>query len=52
MNEQDAWNNFLRSGSILDYLQYKSISNSNNESQGKTDENKDRRTYNKTSEYR
>lgn len=27
MNETDAWNSFLMSGSVLDYLQYKSIQN-------------------------
>lgn len=24
-NEQDAWNSFLATGSVLDYLQYKAI---------------------------
>ena len=27
MNETDAWNSFMMSGSVLDYLQYKSIQN-------------------------
>lgn len=27
MNETDAWNSFLSSGSVLDYLQYKAIQN-------------------------
>ena len=27
MNETDAWNSFLMSGSVLDYLQYKAIQN-------------------------
>ena len=25
MDEKDAWNSFFQSGSVLDYLQYKSI---------------------------
>lgn len=25
MNETDAWNSFLMSGSVLDYLRYKSL---------------------------
>ena len=26
IDEKDAWNSFMQSGSVLDYLQYKSIS--------------------------
>lgn len=25
MDEKDAWNSFLQSGSVLDYLEYKAI---------------------------
>lgn len=55
MNEQDAWNNFLRTGSVHDYLQYKAVKsekNTNTNPQGITDEIKDRGTYYKTTEYR
>lgn len=30
MDEKEAWNAFLRSGSVRDYLEYKAIQNKNN----------------------
>ncbi len=55
MNETDAWNSFLMSGSVLDYLQYKSIQNAKKGDRAPledNDENKDKRTDNKGTEYR
>lgn len=49
MNETDAWNSFLMSGSVLDYLQYKSIQNAKkdpNDLEDK-DEIQNKRTDNK-----
>ncbi len=55
MNAQDAWNNFLKSGSVLDYINYKAVKNSTEsyeKPQGNANENKDRGTSDKTTEYR
>lgn len=54
MNETDAWNSFLISGSVLDYLRYKSIQNAKTQEDSleETDEIQDKRTDNKTAEYR
>lgn len=55
-NEFDAWNSFLSSGSVLDYLHYKAIQNANNNSQESQSEDCDevqhQRTDNKGTEYR
>ena len=55
MNETDAWNSFLISGSVLDYLQYKAIQQAQRGEPLITenkDENKDKRTDNKGTELR
>lgn len=54
MNETDAWNSFLMSGSVLDYLQYKSIQNAKKspEALEEKDEIQDKRTDNQGAEYR
>ena len=55
MNETDAWNSFMMSGSVLDYLQYKSIQNAkkgDREPLEVKDENKNEWTDNKGAEYR
>lgn len=54
MNETDAWNSFLISGSVLDYLRYKSIQNAKTDENlpEDKDENKDKWTDSKTAEYR
>lgn len=51
MNENDAWNAFLRSGSIQDYLNYKAVQNSTVKPQETTNEDTDRWTDNQTTEY-
>ncbi|MBQ3264786.1 MAG: hypothetical protein IJH07_03325 [Ruminococcus sp.] len=38
-DEKDAWNSFFRSGSVLDYLQYKSIENAKHSGELKEDLN-------------
>ncbi len=48
MNELDAWNSFWRSGSIYDYLIYKSIHNDRTEN--RLSENKDE-IYNQRTDY-
>lgn len=55
MNETDAWNSFLMSGSVLDYLQYKSIQNAKKGDRApleEKDENQDKRTDSERAEYR
>jgi hypothetical protein len=55
MNETDAWNSFMMSGSVLDYLQYKSIQNAKKGDRAPLedkDENKNEWTDNKGAEYR
>lgn len=54
MNETDAWNSFLMSGSVLDYLQYKSIQNAKKDinTLEEKDEIQDKRTDNQGAEYR
>lgn len=54
MNETDAWNSFMSSGSVLDYLRYKSIQSAKTDDKPseETDEIQDKRTDNKTAEYR
>lgn len=55
MNELDAWNSFWRSGSIYDYLIYKSIHNDRTENsfpEKNKDEIYNKRTYNQTTEYK
>ena len=53
MNETDAWNSFLMSGSVLDYLQYKSIQNAKKDinTLEEKDEIQDKRTDNQTAEH-
>lgn len=34
MDEKTAWDQFTRTGSVFDYLEYKSIANRQTESQG------------------
>ncbi len=54
MNETDAWNSFLMSGSVLDYLHYKAIQNAKKrpENLEEKDEIQDNRTDNQGTEYR
>lgn len=54
MDEKDAWNSFFQSGSVLDYLQYKSIQYAKNGGELKEvgDEVQDQRTDTETTEYR
>ena len=54
MNELDAWNSFLHSGSIYDYLIYKSIHNNRTEEHNSESNNEiyNQRTYNQGTEYR
>ena len=54
MNETDAWNSFLMSGSVLDYLQYKSIQNAKKDvtTLEEKDEIQNKRTDNKGTEYK
>jgi hypothetical protein len=55
MNELDAWNSFLHSGSIYDYLIYKSIHNDRTENifpENDKDEIYYKRTYNQGTEYK
>lgn len=54
MTETDAWNSFLASGSVLDYLQYKSLEAARNAANflEENNENKDERSDNKGAEYR
>lgn len=51
MNETDAWNAFLKSGSVQDYLNYKAVQNTTANLQEPTNEDTDRRTDNQTTEY-
>jgi len=53
MNETDAWNSFLISGSVLDYLHYKSIQNAKkrNDTLEEEDEIQDKRSDNQGAEY-
>lgn len=51
MNETDAWNVFIKTGSIQDYLNFKAVQNST-APQNKTNEDSNRRTDNQTTEYR
>ena len=53
MNETDAWNSFLMSGSVLDYLQYKAIQNAKKapDSLEEKDEIQDKRTDTQRAEY-
>ncbi len=54
MNEADAWNSFLMSGSVVDYLKYKSIQAAKNGINilEENDETQDKRTDNQGNEYR
>lgn len=52
MNEQDAWNAFFQTGSIRDYLYYRSVKNSQAQENEKINEDTNRRTDTKTTEYR
>ena len=54
MNETDAWNSFLISGSVLDYLHYKSIQNAkkNPYTLEDKDEIQNKRTDNKGADYK
>lgn len=53
MNELDAWNTFFNSGSIYDYLIYKSIHNDRTENHNSesNDEIYNQRTYYQGTEY-
>ncbi len=53
MNETDAWNSFMMSGSVLDYLRYKSIQYAKDaeKPQEDSDEIQDKRTDNQTAEH-
>ncbi len=54
MNEADAWNSFLMSGSVVDYLRYKSIQAAKKGTNvlEENDEVQDERTDNQRTEYR
>lgn len=54
MNETDAWNSFLMSGSVLDYLQYKSIQNAKKDptTLEDKDEIQDKRTDNQRTDFK
>ncbi|MBQ3073653.1 MAG: hypothetical protein IJD19_03115 [Ruminococcus sp.] len=55
MNKTEAWNLFVKSGSVADYLNYKSAENSvtsQKNFQKEQNENIHRRTDNQTTEYR
>lgn len=56
MEETDAWNSFLATGSVLDYLQYRAIQNAKNFDNHKPSEDTDEilygRTNNQGAEYR
>lgn len=54
MNEMDAWQAFLHSGSIYDYLIYKSIHNdlTNDKLTEQQNEDYNQRTDNQGTEYR
>ena len=54
IDEKDAWNSFVQSGSVLDYLQYKSVSYAkhNGEVKEDKDEVQDQGTGAQTAEYR
>ena len=41
MDEIDAWNSFLHSGSVLDYLQYRAIQYAKNGGQPPEDKDED-----------
>ncbi len=53
MNETDAWNSFLMSGSVLDYLHYKSIQNAKKDPSTleDKDEIQDKRTDNQRTDF-
>ncbi|MBQ2943355.1 MAG: YqzL family protein [Ruminococcus sp.] len=52
MNEQDAWKAFSQTGSIQDYLYYRSVKNSQVQENEKANEDTNRRSDSKTTEYR
>ncbi len=54
MNETDAWNSFLMSGSVVDYLRYKAIqaARSGTNILEEEDENEHERADNQRTEYR
>ena len=56
-NETDAWNSFFATGSVLDYLQYKSIQKAKHaadfeKDNGTEDEISDEGDHSQTTEYR
>ncbi|MGN0551280.1 MAG: hypothetical protein ACI4I4_05480 [Acutalibacteraceae bacterium] len=51
MEEADAWTNFLQSGSVLDYLTYKSISNSRENPAGNSPEESENENQDGRSDY-
>ena len=55
MNKTEAWNLFVKSGSVADYLNYKSAAaydSTHKETAKEQNENIHRRTDNQTTEYR
>ena len=52
IDEKDAWNSFMRSGSVMDYLQYKSAQRSADGQDEVEDEVQDQGTDNQRTEYR
>lgn len=54
MTETDAWNSFLASGKVVDYLQYKSLEAARKGANflEENNENKDERSDNQRAEYR
>ena len=54
MDEKEAWNAFIKSGSVHDYLEYKAIQSAREgrEHEDEEDEILDQRTDHPTAEYR
>ena len=52
IDEKDAWNSFIKSGSVMDYLQYKSAQHAADGRDEAEDEVQDQRTDNQRTEYR
>nr|WP_316623934.1 hypothetical protein [uncultured Ruminococcus sp.] len=51
-DEKDAWNSFVKSGSVMDYLQYKSAQHAADGQKEAKDEVQDQGTGDQRTEYR
>ena len=51
-DEKDAWNSFVKSGSVMDYLQYKSAQHAADGQKEAEDEVQDQGTGDQRTEYR